>query len=134
VGVKVNLLQMDNATETAQRNALKFKNLVRLQSIGGNILDSLIIWNLAGTGVSNYGYLTPELFAMRDELNRTMDQEKQVPMLKRIGEWGFTNYWDIPLWYVPLEVMVNPQIVDNWTYPGTSNGGWSHFETISAAR
>ena len=36
--------------------------------------------------------------------------------------------------YVPLEVMINPQVVENWTYPGTFNGGWSHFETISAAR
>ena len=134
VGVKVNLLQIDNATESAMRNQLKFKQSVRVQSIRGNILDSLLIWNLGGTGVGNYGYLTPDLFALRDELNRTMDSEKQVPILKRIGEFGFSNYWDIPLWYVPLEVMVNPQIVDSWTYPGTANGGWSHFETIKAAR
>jgi len=134
VGVKVSMVQLDPATEQAQVRAYRLKNLVRLQSIGGNLLDSLIIWNLRGAMGAGAGYYIPELLRMRDELNREMDPEKQVPHLRRIGEWGFTNYWDIPLWYVPLEVMVDPKIVENWSYPGSANGGWSHFETIRAAR
>jgi hypothetical protein len=30
--------------------------------------------------------------------------------------------------------MANPKIVESWSYPGSANGGWSHFETIKAAR
>ncbi len=134
VGIKVNVVQNDPGTQQTQERAYRFKNLVRLQSIGSNLLDGLIIWNTRGNGGSAAGYYTPELWAMRDELNKVMDPDKQVPHLKKIGEWGFSNYWDIPLWYVPLEVMANPKIVENWTYPGSANGGWSHFETIKAAR
>ena len=134
VGVKTNMLQNDPGTQQTQERAYKFKNLMRLQSIGSNLLDGLLIWNTRGNGGAAAGYYTPDLWAMRDELNKVMDPDKQVPHLKKIGEWGFTNYWDIPLWYVPLEVMANPKIVDNWTYPGSANGGWSHFETITAAK
>jgi len=134
VGVKVNLLQLDLPTLGAQTRAYKFKNLVNMQSIGSNQLDGLAIWNTAVNGGSSAGFYNPELAALRDELNRQMDPAKQEPVLKKIGEWGFTNYWDIPLWYVPLEVMANPKIVDNWPYPGSANGGWSHFDYITAAK
>ncbi len=134
VGIKVNMVQLDPATEQTQTRAYKFKNLVRIQSIGSNLLDGLIIWNTAGNGGAAAGYYNPDLTTMRDELNKIMDPEKQVPILKKIGEWGYSNYWDIPLWYVPLEVMVNPKVVDNWQYPGSANGGWSHFDTITAAK
>ncbi len=134
VGVKVNYVQMDQATFNTQRNAGKFRNMVWMNSIGGNQLDGLTIWNLAGSGSAPASYLNQEVYNLRDEINKIMDPEKQVSVLKKIGDFGFNNYWDIPLWYVPLEVMINPKIVENWTYPGTVNGGWSHFENISAAK
>jgi len=47
-------------------------------------------------------------------------------LLKWIGDFGFDEYWDIPLWYVPLEVAVNPQIVSDYAFPGQVDGGFSH--------
>lgn len=133
VGFKVNLLQIDAATETAQYRAGQFSNHVRLQNSNSNVLDGTFIFNLANS-LPGTGYFTPELLAMRDELNAMLDPAKQEAMLRKIGNWGYDNYWDVPLFWKSLEVMVNPRVVADWPLPGTWNAGWSHFEYIKAAR
>ncbi len=133
VGFKVNLLQIDAATEAAQYRAAKLSNHVRLQNSNSNVLDGTFIFNLANS-LPGSGYFNPELLAMRDELNALLDPAKQEAMLKKMGNWGFDNYWDVPLFWKSLEVMVDPKVVAGWALPGTWNAGWSHFEYIKAAK
>ena len=80
------------------------------------------------------GYWTPEFMNNLRAVNGTLDTAKQNELLKAIGDFGFNEYWDVPLWWVPLEVVVNPKIVADYTFPGMVHGGWSHFETLKAAR
>ena len=63
------------------------------------------------------GYWTPQFMEKLNELNATLDEKKQDELLKWIGDFGYDEYWDIPLWYVPLEVAVNPQIVSDYAFP-----------------
>ncbi len=133
VGVKVNYQNLDPATETAQSRAYKLRDVVRLQSTSSSILDGMITWNLNYTTAGN-GFYNPDVVAMSQAVNNEMAPNKQAPLLKALGEWAFNNYWDIPLWWVPQEVMVNPKIVQDWTWPAAGSGGWSDFDTIRAAK
>ena len=55
-------------------------------------------------------------------------------LLQQIGERGFTQFWDIPLFWVPLELTINPTIVADFAFPGVLNGAWSHYENIKAVK
>lgn len=133
VGIEPNLVSMDGPTEVAQHRAYRFSNTFRLQSASATIIDGINIFS-SGANPPGGGYWTPEFMEKLNELNATLDTEKQNQLLKWIGDFGFNQYWDVPLWYVPLEVVVNPKIVADYTFPGMVHGGWSHFESIKAAR
>lgn len=134
IGVDVALESMDPATENALNRAYKLVDHVRVNSTGLVQLTGINVWQMRGNPGPAAGYYTPEILAVADKLRAEMDPDKQAVLLREIGEWGFTNYWDIPLWYVPLEVVVNPKIVASYDFPGSSHGGWSHFDGIKAAR
>jgi hypothetical protein len=40
----------------------------------------------------------------------------------------------VPLFWLPAEMIVNPEIVASWPYPGSISRVFSHFDTIKAAR
>lgn len=133
VGIQPEIVNMDPATETAQQRAYKFDNMFRMQSASATLVDAINIFSVPANP-PGAGYWTPEIKKMVDELNGTLDTGKQNELLKRIGDFGFNEYWDVPLWWVPLEVIVNPTFVSDYTFPGMVHGGWSHFETVKAAR
>ena len=133
VGVEVTLQSLDSATEAAMVRAYKFDNHFRMQSASATLVDGINIFSIPANPPGS-GYWTPEAKSKLNELNGTMDPKKQDELLKSIGDFGFNEFWDVPLWYVPLEVAVNPKIVADYTFPGMVHGGWSHFETLKAAR
>ncbi len=133
VGVQPEIVTMDTAAETTAFRAYKFENVFRMQSASATLVDGIDIFS-SGWNPPGSGYWTPEFMDKLRQLNGTLDTKKQDELLKWIGDFGFNEYWDVPLWYVPLEVTVNPKIVADYTFPGFVHGGWSHFETLKAAR
>ena len=43
------------------------------------------------------------------------------------------NHTSIPLFWLPAEVVINPEIVAEWTFPGSITGFWTHVENIRAS-
>jgi len=41
---------------------------------------------------------------------------------------------DVPLFWLPAEATVNPNIIADWTFPGSISGTWTHTHLIKAAR
>jgi len=132
VGIEVTLLTMDDAQETAQSRAHRFDNHVRLQSYSFDTGRAIQVWN-TNTVPPGGGYFDPDILALWKRVSVELTPERQAPLLKEIGERGYTQFWNIPLWWVPLELMVNPTVVKDFAFPGVLNGGWSHFENIRAA-
>ena len=50
------------------------------------------------------------------------------------GEVLFTQHKFVPLFWLPVEIAVNPQIVGDWVLPGSISGSFTHTEYIKAAR
>jgi hypothetical protein len=40
----------------------------------------------------------------------------------------------IPLYWVPVHAVVNPDVVEDWIFPGTVSGTWTHFWNIIGTR
>ncbi len=68
------------------------------------------------------------------ELLQTMDENKQNDLLRKAGDVSYPLHMNVPLFWLPAELIVNPTIVEAWPYPGSISRIFSHFETIKAAR
>lgn len=135
VGIDVTLINMDAGTRAAAGRAQKFDN--HFSIVGTGIADAsygILIYNSGYGAPAPRGLVTPELVQMVQRQQTQLDPAKQVPEISSIVDWGFNNFWDVPLWWVPVEVLVNPAYVADWTFPGAANGTWSHPENIKAAR
>jgi hypothetical protein len=54
--------------------------------------------------------------------------------VREVGDERYYNFADIPFFWFDLEVTVNPEIIESWTYPGTAASKTSHWNLLKAAQ
>jgi hypothetical protein len=67
-------------------------------------------------------------------LYSTLDEDKIDQIWTRAGDAVFNLHKYVPLFWLPTEVTVNPNIVGDYLFPGSISGSWTHVENIKAAR
>ncbi len=82
------------------------------------------------------GFETDLIDARFDECQalNSFDEEKIGQLIRDFGDEKYYNFADIPFFYFRLTVMFNPDVVQSWTFPGTSGSKTSHWDLIKAAR
>ncbi len=94
----------------------------------------------AQIAVFNAGKATPkqfetdELYKMWEELKQIADPVAQDAQLRKIGNYKFENFEIIPLFNVFIEVVADPNIVDDWAFPGWDGGDIGHIWRITACK
>jgi ABC-type transport system substrate-binding protein len=66
-------------------------------------------------------------------LTKAVDPKERDRLAREIGDHLFDSFSSIPLYWISLEVVVNPKVVADWTFPGTAQGYWSHWALLKAA-
>jgi hypothetical protein len=46
----------------------------------------------------------------------------------------YDEFLSIPLFWVPVHVVANPEVVDDWVFPGTVSGAYTHMWDIIGTR
>ena len=77
---------------------------------------------------------TDELYAMWEQLLQTADPKASDALLRKIGNYKFENFETIPLFGVPIEVVVDPKIIEDWPFSGWDGGDMGHTFLISACK
>lgn len=77
---------------------------------------------------------TDEIYKMWDELLQIADAAQVDAKLREIGNYKFENFETIPLFDVYIEVVMNPQIVKDWPFPGWDGGDLGHTWLIGACK
>ncbi|SFB10763.1 ABC-type transport system, substrate-binding protein [Poseidonocella pacifica] len=72
----------------------------------------------------------PELNKLGADLVSETDPETRDAMLDQMFTRIFDSYAHLPMATVPASVVVNSDLVEGWTFPGTTSSGLSHFELI----
>ena len=75
-----------------------------------------------------------DLFEMWDTLRNTADLGERDRILREIGNYKFENFENVPMYEVFIEVILDPNIVDNWVFPGWDGGDIGHTWLISACK
>jgi ABC-type transport system substrate-binding protein len=64
----------------------------------------------------------------------SFDEKAIDDLLRVFNDEKFYNFADIPFFFFRLTVMHNPEVVESWTFPGTSGSKTSHWDQIKAAQ
>ena len=75
-----------------------------------------------------------DLFEMWDTLRNTADLGERDRILREIGNYKFENFENVPMYEVFIEVILDPNIVDNWVFPGWDGGDIGHTWLITACK
>jgi peptide/nickel transport system substrate-binding protein len=68
------------------------------------------------------------------ELTTLVDPKERERVAREIGDHLFEEFADFPLLSIFNEVVVNPKVVSDWTYPGPGAGRSTHFHLLKAAK
>jgi ABC-type transport system substrate-binding protein len=67
-------------------------------------------------------------------LSQSVNPEERQRLARAIGDHLFEEFADMPLIWFYNEVVVNPKVVADWTYPGIGAGRSTHFHTLKAVK
>ena len=82
-----------------------------------------------GTGIE-----LPDLDKVLAKIQVTLDDAEQEKLWRQAGDAKFDSVPNVPLFWLPVEAVYNPQFVADWPFPGSLSGSWSHVYLIKAAR
>jgi peptide/nickel transport system substrate-binding protein len=75
---------------------------------------------------------TAELDAVFAELRQTVDLDERDRLQREMGNIIYDGYGYIPFFETYIEWTVDPNIVDQWPFPGNDGANYGHFDLITA--
>ncbi len=133
VGIQPQLVSRDPTDHANQRRQFKLNNHVVLNGTGSDQWTGITTYG-STQGSRPGGVELPEANKLLDQIANTLDEKKQDEVWRQVGEIVYTQHKEIPLFWLPIEAIVDPKIVADWTFPGSATGSWTHVENIKAAR
>ncbi len=132
IGVNVELLPIEGNEISAKNRQGAFSNQFWVRGTGSNQWTGTAVYNSAqfgsgGTGV-NDADLEKALFA----LTTTYDQKKREELWRQAGDALYYKHLTVALFWFQAEAIVNPNVVADWTFPGSLTGTWTHVHLLKA--
>ena len=64
----------------------------------------------------------------------TLVASKQDAAFGELGERAFSLNHSIPLYWLPIKMAYNPDVVSDYVFSGNISGSWTHLFNIIAAK
>ncbi len=77
-------------------------------------------------------YETPKLDELFAELSTTVGVDDRDRIQREMGNILYDEYAYLPFYYIFIEFVANPNIIDNWEFPGSDGANYGHFDLITA--
>ena len=133
LGVDVKPMREADHGQDVPGSDLEYTRRVDLASVKGTLVDSRFRYN-SSFSPQGGGVQVLESSRLLKELRGTIYEERYLNLERQIGDIFFDQYVSVPLYWLPQQVAVNPEVVADWVWPGTVVGGWSHFDRLLFAR
>ena len=132
VGVEPAMVRIQNTEFTNVNAQFGYKDMVTTNASSSFDVQA---WRVYNSSAPPRGPLELwEVDPMILQLLETLDEKKQYQMLRDIGDKAYSLHMNMPLFWLPAELIINPTIVASWPYPGSVSRVFSHFDSIKAAR
>ena len=63
------------------------------------------------------------------QTSRRLDRDR---IQREMGNILYDDYAYVNLFYMPIEFVANPDIIDQWPFPGSDGADYGHFDLITA--
>ncbi len=133
IGVKANLLVMDAATRGKLGRSHEFENHISLVSTASDIFLAGRVY-MTSSHPSSGNYQDAEMNKIRLVGANTLVASKQDAAFKELGERAFSLNASIPLYWLPIKMAYNPDVVSDYVFSGNISGSWTHLFNIIAAK
>ena len=78
-------------------------------------------------------YENVEIDEKYDKIINSVDEVERTRLLREIGQIKFDNYAEVPIAWLPGQVVIDPTVVKTFTYPGNINASFSHIADVVPA-
>jgi peptide/nickel transport system substrate-binding protein len=138
IGIQVKLDTVETAIFRAKRAALEYDNHSHIASFSVNQFVALTgAGGVASAYVGSRGYNEfAEPIALvhenPDGLRWTIDPAKAEPLWRQLGDMQFNLHAPVPLFWLPVYAMVDPDVVADYQFSGALSGIYTNAEYIQA--
>lgn len=132
IGVEAEALTIDSTKQRNLRRNREFDNHTYVTTTSSNIFTAMNAYH-SGNG-ARIGYEHPETSTIFANVRQTMDEAELLAYFQRWGNLVYDLHMDVPLFLQRAEMMVNPNVVADYVFPGTLSGNWTHVEYITSAQ
>jgi len=132
IGVNIVLNKTDPNEWNQQRRQFKLLNHVQPTATNATQWTGATVYSTSIGPRS--GFEDTKTDTLISELANTLDPAKQADLWRKAGDAKFESVPNVPLFWLPVEAVYNPQFVADWPFPGSLSGSWSHVYLIKAAR
>jgi dipeptide transport system substrate-binding protein len=80
-----------------------------------------------------YWYEHPFIDEHLEALGKVVEPAERARLLQEIGDHKFTEFAEIPLFWLFAEAAVNPKYIAEYTFPGVITGYFTHLEYVKLA-
>ena len=131
IGVKVNQYTEDNTIRRAKGRAFEYTREIAMGGTSSNITIGPKVYNTSfpprGGGVEIL-----ESSKIMGEFMQTLEPKRADDLARQMGNIFFDEFISIPLFWLPAEAVINPEVVAGWNWPGSITGTWTHLENVKA--
>ncbi|MCY4625387.1 MAG: ABC transporter substrate-binding protein [Chloroflexi bacterium] len=132
-GISTTIDQTPAATFRGSQQALEFSNYMSLFSGAPINIQSFRVHN-SNIPPRGGGFEYLEISDLIHQVQATMGEDAQNVILRQIGDIAFPAHIAVKLFYIPPQIVLNPDVVESWKWPGNIAGLWSHFDQIRAVK
>ena len=134
IGLRPKLLQWEQSEWFQAQRQRGFGGT--LFFIGANYRDPIVTLRLYNDSKRSLGhvYETDTIHEMFSELLLAVDPSERERLRREIGDEKYYNFGEIPFIYRPAQIMYNPDVVAEYSFPGSPREFFSHFEYIEKAK
>ena len=130
IGIEVDFQPVETAVYSSKLRAKEVNNTAWLHT--GSFTEptrAIFVYHYSGARSPRY---ESEFFTEKYEaLEVAATLEARDDLIREMGEDCYDTYCSIPLYWVPFEFMINPEIIEEWLTPGVF--GVRDFEYVKAA-
>jgi ABC-type transport system substrate-binding protein len=80
-----------------------------------------------------YSYEHPYIEERLAALGKVVEPGERARLLREIGDHKFTEFTDMPLFWLFAEAAVNPKYIAEYVFPGIITGFYTHLEFVKLA-
>ena len=133
VGIEVEFTAITGAQRSKMRRNREWNDLIF--AVSGTYRDPQFTVRTYNDPVEGtvHAYENDFIHGVYQELTAAATPEDRNSALRKIGDHKFENFAEIPMFWFQSAVMMNPDVVREYIFPGNRRQIQTHFEFIKAA-